>query len=552
MQKIHTYLPAFTACALLGSVSVFAQEPIEPIMVTIPAASFEMGSEDADRTKPVHTVQLNTFSMGIYEVTVKEFRRFIEATNYEMPQTCRHEVEDWMKPFSDGSWDSNFATHSEYMPVVCIGWKGANAYAEWLAEETGKPYRLPSEAEWEYAALAGNRTKFHFGDDPDGTEICAYANTADLAGENFLQRSTNSSYVNFAGGKFNCVDHEGFTAIVGTYKPNQFGLYNMISNVFEFVADCYHPNYEDAPKDGRARTDGECTRHIIRGSSWHWKADPLAHRSGIGDFVGGIEGFRLAIDGQSPEKTAATIAFEQDLSVEQARVKKRYEKSTDYPETIQNLKIEQNDGIVALRWDAVEKGGFHTYRVYRTLFEGGRYRLIADNLMKPEFRDANADAHIYEYSVVALKDSRQGDYSNVVKTNAGWVPLTTRLEAEHYAKREGTTPSYSHDEHRLAAGITGRGGIGENAVVDYQVDIQEGGTFELSHRVAGTKDGKGYELWLDGQKIASATVQDTGGYWEWKTQSGGTVTLPKGRHHLQLRSLDNNWKLNWIGFDKIS
>ncbi|UTW60070.1 SUMF1/EgtB/PvdO family nonheme iron enzyme [Kordiimonas sp. SCSIO 12603] len=551
MQKITKYIP-LAAAALLGGISAQAQEPIEPIMVTIPAATFEMGSEDQETTKPVHTVNLKTFSMGIYEVTVKEYRRFVEATNYDAPQNCRHEVDDWMKPFSEGSWDSNFPTRSEYMPVVCIGWKGANAYAEWIAKETGKPYRLPSEAEWEYAALGGARTKFHFGDDPDGTEICAYANTSDLAGENFLQRSTNTSYVNFAGGKFNCVDHEGFTAVVGTYKPNQFGLYNMISNVFEFLADCYHPNYEGAPTDGRARTDGTCERRVVRGNSWHWKANPLTHRAGFSDFVGGIEGFRLALDGEAPAKTAETQLFETELAAEQTRAKKRYAATPAYPATVQNLKLDQNENMVTLSWDAVADEGFHTYRVYRNFFEGGRYRLIADNLMKPVFRDANAEPHIYEYRVVAVQENRQGDYSNSVITKGGWIPLTSRLEAEHFSKAEGTTPAYSHDEHRLAAGVTGRGGIGENAVLDYQVDIQEGGTFELSHRVASIRDGKGFELWLDGKKLATSKILNTGGYWEWKTQPGDTIRLTAGRHHLQIRSLDTNWKLNWIGFAKIS
>lgn len=550
MQFRKTYVPFALGTALAASTGLLAQDPIEPLMVAVPGGSFEMGSDDAENSQPIHTVNIKGFSMGKYEVTVREFRQFVEATGYEAPQECRHEVDDWMKPFTKGSWDNNFPTTSEFHPVVCIGWNGANAYAEWLAKETGKPYRLPSEAEWEYAALAGARTKFHFGDDPDGTEICEYANTADLSGENILQRTTNTSYVNFGDGKYNCADYVGFAAIVGMYKPNKFGLHNMISNVFEFVADCYHPNYEGAPSDGRARTDGTCERHSVRGSSWHWSADPLTRRMSFGDFVGGIEGFRLALDGAASGKSAATQEFEKDLTLIQEQERKRWNAQPDYPETVQNLRIKQDDMMVTLSWDAVEGEGHHTYRVYRNRAKEGRYRQIADNLLKPEFKDANFDPHIYEYRVVAVRNLLQGDYSNAVETKPSWIKLTDRLEAEHFAKVSGASPRGANDEHRMTDGLTGRGGIAADAVIDYQVDIAQAGTYQLLVRATSPRDGEGFELFLDGEKVGDFKMKETGGYWNWQTQEGSKVTLPAGRHKLQIKSRDNNWKLNWIEFSK--
>ncbi|MEX0299521.1 MAG: SUMF1/EgtB/PvdO family nonheme iron enzyme [Kordiimonas sp.] len=549
MYSKSKYL-SIIAVATLISESVLSQEPIEPLMVTIPGGSFEMGSLDAEHTKPVHTVTLQTFSMGKYEVTVREFREFIEATNYPMPQECRHEVDDWMKPYSKGSWDNNFPTTNEFMPVVCVGWKGANAYAEWLAETTGKPYRLPSEAEWEYAALGGAKTKFHFGDDSKETEMCTYANTADLAGENILQRTTNSSYVNFGGGFFNCVDHAGYASIVGMYQPNQYGLHNMIGNVFEFVADCYFPNYEGAPTDGSARIGGACEQHSARGSSWHWKADPLTSRMGFDDFVGGIEGFRLALDGEAPQKTKATTKFEQGLVRAQKREQNRRDIVPEYPETVQNLQIEQSNQYVTLTWEPAKGEGLHTYRVYRNRYKGGRYRLLADNLVKPQFKDANFEPHIYQYRVVAVRDHLQGDYSNIVETSSGWLRLTNRLEAEHYARVSGAAASWANDESRIADGLSGRDGIGKDAVASYQVDIIEAGSYKLTYRVASPRDGAGFEVWLDGKKLVTNKVASTGGYWDWSTQGDAVISLPTGRHEMQVKSLDNNWKLNWLGFEK--
>lgn len=548
MQNNKLSISAFAALACVSSVETYALAPIAPPMETIPAGVFEMGNEDTNNTKPVHTVTMKTFAMGKYEVTVREFRQFIEATGYEAPTQCRHELDSWMRPLSEGSWDNNYPTTNEFQPVVCIGWEGANAYAEWLADVTGKPYRLPSEAEWEYAALAGARTKFHFGDDPDGTEICTYGNSSDLAGENILQRSTNTSYVNFGDGMDGCVDHAGYSTIVGMYQPNRFGLHNTIGNVFEFTADCYHSSYDGAPTDGSARTDGACEQRSARGSSWHWKADPQTSRMGFSaDFIGGIEGFRLALDGEAPEKSKATKAFERDLEVAQSSLRKRWN-ATSYPEPVENLAIQQDDRMVTLTWGKSPDPEVYSYRVYRNYFKGGMFRLYADNITEPRFRDANMLSGIYEYRVVAVRHGLQSHYSNLVETNAGWVNLPGRLEAERFATLTGAVTRNAYDDTRVSGGLTGQDGIGADAVATYLVDIEKAGTYTLAFRATAPRDGEGFELWLDGRKIGGAYVKGTGGYWDWQTQEGGELTLPAGRHTLQLQSRDKEWKLNWLEF----
>ena len=181
-------------CLSLNCHALYAGGVIEPVMVTIPEGSFAMGDENEENAQPVHKVILPEFSLGKYEVTVKEFRRFVETTAYEMPGQCVHQLNGWFNyGATDGTWQNNALNSSDFQPVNCIGWQAANDYTLWLAKETGKPYRLPSEAEWEYAARAGTTTKFYFGDDPEQTQVCDYENTADLTGENILQRDTNSS-----------------------------------------------------------------------------------------------------------------------------------------------------------------------------------------------------------------------------------------------------------------------------------------------------------------------------------------------------------------------
>ena len=163
-------------------------------MVTVPGGEFQMGggkpyvgdaAQDA-KALPIHKVKIKAFKLAKYEVTVAEFRRFIEATGYKAPEQCIHQPnQGWFSQGSTpGSWAKNELTTSEFQPVVCIGWAGADAYAKWLSQQTGKSYRLASEAEWEYAVSAGKgKAGFPFGDDLDQKRICEFANVSDQSAE---------------------------------------------------------------------------------------------------------------------------------------------------------------------------------------------------------------------------------------------------------------------------------------------------------------------------------------------------------------------------------
>jgi len=542
-------------CLTFTSYNLYAgsnNKPIEPIMVTIPGGSFQMGDNSEENSQPIHKVNVPEFSLGKYEVTVKEFRRFIDATGYEMPTQCYHQLNGWFsKGGTEGSWENNSLTTSDYQPVNCLGWNAANAYTQWLAKETGRPYRLPSESEWEYAAKAGTSSKFYFGEDEDQTLVCEYENTADLAGENILQRDANTSYVNFANGKSNCVDHSAYASIVGMYKPNPFGLHDMISNLMEYIADCYQENYENAPTNGDALIDDVCKTRVTRGGSWHWNTFSTSNRGGMGtDFVGGVEGFRIALDGKTPEASTTTRQFTRDLKVAQHNEQLRRDAITPYPDKVTNLTINQQDGLVTLTWGKSKQDDVENYRVYRNAAVGSLFKLMAANVIGTTYKDANVDGLKYEYTVVAVRNHQQSDYSDTVTTKAPWGQVPGRMEAEGALEISGTSVTRTSDIDG-EFNLTGPGGISDTAEITYQIEVAKSGEYKLDYRVASPRDTKGFKVLVNDKEAIIQNLVQTGGYHEWQTQKGGTIYLEAGKNKLTLMSLDNNWKLNWFDISAI-
>jgi len=549
MQLNKLIIPLFFATTglELHAAELNTDALIEPVLVNIPAGSFEMGSKESENSQPLHRVNIKQFSLGKYEVTVKEFRSFVKATGYEMPAKCYHQLNTWFGyGETDGTWQNNSLNTSDFQPVNCIGWKAANAYTQWLAKETGKPYRLPSEAEWEYAARAGTSTRFYFGDDAKQTLVCQYENTADLTGENILQRDSNTSYVNFANGKSNCVDHSAYASIVGMYKANPFGVHDMLSNVVEFLADCYQENYQNAPVNGQAVMAENCERRSTRGASWHWNTFETTRRSGMEEsFVGGVEGFRIALDGAAPNQSKTTQWFAAELKTAQEVEQQKRNAMLPYPDPVTNLKLTQLNGLVTLSWDKSKQSDVSGYRVYRNDAAGSLFKLLAANIVEPNFKDANADQHKYEYMVVAVRRHQQSDYSNVVATEAPVVQLPGRIEAEAALEISGSSVTRTSDVDG-GFNLTGAGGIADNAKIDYQVEVAKTGQYTFSYRVAATRDTKGFSVLVNDKEMTVVKVANTGGNHEWQTQIGNTIHLEKGRHKLTLKSLDNNWKLNWL------
>ncbi|HIJ63687.1 MAG TPA: formylglycine-generating enzyme family protein [Rhodospirillaceae bacterium] len=250
---------------------VFRDCPDCPEMVVIPSGRFLMGSppEEAgrfDAEGPRHPVALRWFALARNDTTVKEFAAFVRDTGYE-PGEC-----EWPR-----GTDWHFPGFIPEDPVVCVSWQDAQAYIAWLNRKIhGQAYRLPSEAEWEYAARAGSVTSRWWGD----------------------AIGTGNANCNGCGSPW---DNRQISP-VGSFRPNPFGLYDMLGNVWQWTADCWNETYAGAPTDGSAWTTGDCGKRVMRGGSWSNLPKFLRSAARSRDDAGsrshdyaGYAGFRVAM-----------------------------------------------------------------------------------------------------------------------------------------------------------------------------------------------------------------------------------------------------------------
>lgn len=323
-MTLRSFLTYALALCPLTALATDALPPIEPQMVTIQAGVLDMGHARAANSQPVHVVAIKAFRMAKYEVTAAEFQRFVEATRHKAPRMCvqmasRRWFETVPNEYVAGT---SLQTASRFEPATCIGWNDANAYVQWLAKETGKPYRLPSEAEWEYAHRAGSTARYFFGNDE--TLACRYANLADRASEAAIRRDFGLESKDHVG-VIPCDDQAGYASIVGMYEPNAFGLHDTLGNIAEFVQDCYRDSYVGAPDDGGAWDMARCDLRVVRGGAWHWRGHHATRRSAAPvDSVGATAGFRVAQDmgsavGTDPTPSSFHIELAQAQQAERER-----------------------------------------------------------------------------------------------------------------------------------------------------------------------------------------------------------------------------------------
>ena len=224
-----------------------------------------MGSPDTDserwsaeREGPQHAVEIKqAFAVGRTEITRAQYAMFVAETGRASSGGCfQWTSAGWVNnPSLD--WCHPGFLQGEDEPVVCVSWRDAEAYAEWLSVKSGRPYRLLSESEWEYAARAGTTTTRFWGNSLD--DGCRYGNLGDRAMHHELDISP------FA----DCDDGYARTAPVGRFLPNAFGLHDMLGNVWEWTGDCWHEGYLGVPVDGSAWTAGPCLQRVTRGAGWN-------------------------------------------------------------------------------------------------------------------------------------------------------------------------------------------------------------------------------------------------------------------------------------------
>ncbi len=243
---------AFLVVLVSGSVMYFwpRPNPLEIEMVELRGGNFLMGSEfgSADE-RPIHRVEIEPFAIGKYEVLGFQYRAFETATGR-----------------------SGAEYHGDKASVTNVSWYDAQKYIDWLNDRTGLNYRLPTEAEWEYAARAGSITAYHFGDD-----------------EYLLYRYANYGQRNSGPMK------------AGSFRPNAWGIYDMLGNVWEWVEDCWHDDYSGAPSDRRAWVSGcvDTERAVLRGGSWNahaWSLRSVSRAGSSRSVRSDLSGFRLVQD----------------------------------------------------------------------------------------------------------------------------------------------------------------------------------------------------------------------------------------------------------------
>jgi sulfatase modifying factor 1 len=299
------------ACLLCAVALRAAPEPVKSVkngvgmkLVHLPPGKFTMGSPENETGREAqevqHEVELTKgFYLGVHEVTVGQFKQFVTDTKYQtdgekdgkgaygISETGK--IEEMQAKFT---WKSPGFEQTDDHPVVCVSWDDAKAFCKWLSEKEKKTYRLPTEAEWEYAARGGTKTAYAHGDDPEG--LAGIGNGADA-----------TARAKFPGWSIGIKAKDGhvFTAPVGQFKVNPFGLHDMHGNVWEWCEDWYEPN--SYPKDKQVDPTGPATgkAKVQRGGGWSSDAKRMRSAARVGRDASGYRGcylgFRVVLEQQS-------------------------------------------------------------------------------------------------------------------------------------------------------------------------------------------------------------------------------------------------------------
>lgn len=236
----------------------FQECPECPKMVAVPGGKFVMGSPVTEHGRfdsegPQHVVTVKAFAIGKYDITNREFLTFLRETGYQPPLCDKLWNMGWQVPRRGMAYAPGGPAAPPLEPATCLNWHDAQAYIAWLNAKVRRlasaagvrgngPYRLPSEAEWEYAARAGTTTARWWGDAVGVAKANCHG----------------------CGSKWDGTQ----IAPIGSFGPNPFGLYDMLGNVWDWVADCWNESYVGAPTDGSAWLSGDCSKRVMRGGSW--------------------------------------------------------------------------------------------------------------------------------------------------------------------------------------------------------------------------------------------------------------------------------------------
>lgn len=565
MELGAVYFTKKIASLLIGvsvASSVVAQDFIVPPMVNIPAGKFTMGTNSGDSAaKPAHEVTVNAFQMAKYPVTMTEFRKFVADTSYEMPATCLDKLDsNWLSSPEDigtASWDNHRFLINEFQPVTCINWTAAQAYIRWLSDKMGQQYRLPTEQEFEYATKANTTSRYFWGDDPQRTQACLYGNFADKSGELIAEKDVGASYVGFLG-HANCDDGEAYIAPVGLYRPNPFGLYDMVGNINQLVGSCYYAGYKMRTVKEMDNTQCEMIGH--RGESWHYPPQPHAKR---GRFKRGAwspsnsMGFRVAADGVTNDAHKSTAQFELDLLEAQrdhiaTRVK--------LPKAPVNLQlVKRQDGGFKLSWQPQNDARVTGYDIYQSTMP--KSHLIGQSYRRYYKKLKTVDRSVNEIKV--MLPASGGSFRVVANTKQGYslpsepavyavaktIDVPGKLLIQHATVIENTLLGYSNELNDFEPYYISRlNHMYEQPMVtaSFKVNVKKGAWYVVNYRGRTYHSGKFFTLWQNNKRVGEINydtdVDD-------RTSTRHRVYLDKGEHMLQMtvkREGFDRWSMTWI------
>lgn len=572
MKKTLRQLSVIIGLLLFSTVS--AQDYVVPPMVNIPSGSFIMGSERGNNaSKPAHTVSVAAFQMAKYHVTVAEFRLFVKETNYKSNTVkCPDLIDEhWYSDpgkKSNGTWEKNFLSYSDYQPVTCITHQDVDAYITWLNKKSGLKFRLPTEEEWEYAAKANTTSEYFWGDDVSQSYL--YANYADQASEYFAGKQYGASYVGFLGIS-DRNDGEPYGSIVGMYHPNPFGLYDMVGNVSQMLSSCYEP-YDQKIASKQEKEPKKCDILAVRGNSWHYPPEPLWVR-GRGkvksDYSSTRRGFRLAMDGhRTTEKLTSTKAFEKALKKAQHIRFATRPTMPNVPKDVQLIHLK--DSIYKISWKASADPTVIGYEIYQSTTPyahllGRFYQKHYDKIKTVSAKNNSSEVILSDkgnsFRVLAKTSTQTSLPSNpitvVKEVNITSIPGTIKMEHTTGLENINLIHRKARPDRPELYYLSAFNEFYEQTVATatFKVQVEESGWYKLNYSGGrGSRKADTFFMLYQGTNLVGDIPYDS--KVDHRTTDIHKVHLEKGQHDLKVSFfLDINsmdlWNLGSLKFTKL-
>ena len=424
---------------------------------------------------------------------------------------------------------------------------------------------MPTEQEWEYAAKANTTSRFFWGDDPQQTQACQYGNFADLSGEqvnNQLYGYSNKGFIEH----LNCDDGEAYNAIVGLYRPNPFGLYDMTGNVEQYLDSCFNPQGYSAVSSGQDAAS--CDFIATRGGNWHYPAQPLSNRGRFkreGWNVAASIGFRLAMDGHADVLAPSSKTFEQQLHQAQ-----QVHLATREPSlaVVENLSLtERADGKLLLSWQPVADKRVTGYDIYQSTIKqahllGGFYQKHYKKAYTIGADSTQLDVTLPKSGGSFIVVSRSGQTSGLPSVAVVKLPpqavsaIPGRIDMQQVTELNNVPLYYfAAKEDRPARFMVFKTNLEtEQQLVSirFTAEVAKTGWYQLNYKGSSFQNGEFFRLW-QGRKLAGVvgfdrSVDDS-------VSNRHKVYLEAGLQPLELTVLRQDfdrWGLSWLEFTALN